>query len=628
MPKGAKNSTWIRHLETHRPYPQEKSVPDLVADQALATPDAVAVAAGDRILTYKELDVQANSLAHHMRSLGVGPDSVVGLCLHRSTASVVGALGILKAGGAYLPLDPSHPVTRLEFLLDDAQARVVVTSASLREKLAEGRRHLVTLDEIPSYALPPEFPVLDAKSDDLAYVIYTSGSTGQPKGVEITHDSLLNLVHWHRRTFGVTAADRASHLSPVGFDAAVWELWPYLTAGASLHISNEGILTEPEALRDWLVAQGITIGFVPTPVAERLMALQWPADTALRTMLTGADTLHYYPPINLPFQLINNYGPTECTVVTTSGPVLPNARPYRLPPIGRPIANVQVYLLDGSLQPVPVGTVGEIYIGGAGVARGYRNRPDLTEERFLPNPFGTEPNTRLYKTGDLGCYLADGQIVFLGRIDDQIKIRGFRIEPNEVVTLLDEHPAVLQSAVVAREVGLGDQRLVAYLVLDPKSRPVASALRTFLAARLPEYMVPAMFVVLPALPLNPNGKLDRAALPSPSAANTLRDDNFAAPRTEVEEWLATTLAPLLGLDQVSVEDNFFLLGGHSLLGTQLIARVRDTFGVSLSLRSLFESPTLVELSREIERLILAKLDAGSEALSILSEAPQSDANPP
>ena len=589
-------------------------VPELVSAQAAATPDAIAVTHGKRSLSYQELDRRANRLAHILQSLGVGPDVVVGLYLDRSLAMIVGALAILKAGGAYLPLDPSYPTERLMFLLKDAQAPILVTGQCMADTLPEHPEHVVTLD--PEGRLPvtqnSEPPIARARGENLAYVIYTSGSTGQPKGVEITHGGLLNLVSWHQRAFRITRDDRASQLSALGFDAAVWELWPYLTAGASLHLSDGVAANDPEAVRDWLISQKITICFLATPLAERVMTLEWPTKARLRVMLTGADTLHHYPPRKLPFRLVNNYGPTECTVLATSGTVLSNEHPHRLPSIGSPIDNVQVHILNEGMRQAPIGESGEIYIGGAGLARGYRNQPDLTAERFVPDPFSSEPGARLFRTGDLGRYLPDGQVAFLGRIDEQIKIRGFRIEPAEIVKVLDEHPAVQASTVVAREVEPGDKRLVAYFVPAAKAQPTHTELRNFIAARVPEYMVPATFVKLEALPLNPSGKVDRAALPAPNAENTLRDSSFVAPRTPIEERLAAMLALLLDLDRVGVEDNFFLLGGHSLLGTQLIARVRDAFGVELSLRNLFDAPTVSKLSAQIEALLLAKLEAMSE----------------
>jgi len=596
--------------------PLNECVPQLVTAQAAATPDAIAVTHGKLSLTYKELDQRAEQLAQGLRSLGVGPDVTVGLYLNRSLAMVAGALAILKAGGAYLPLDPTYPKERLMFLLKDAEARILVTGHSMVDGLAAQSEHVVTLDPEgrllahAQYAFEPL--AVEVKPQNLAYVIYTSGSTGQPKGVELTHEGLNNLVVWHRHAFSVSPRDRASQLAALSFDAAVWEIWPYLTSGASVHLADGLPIDDPVAVRDWLVSRAITICFLPTPLAELVMRLEWPRKGALRVMLTGADTLHHYPPRKLPFQLVNNYGPTECTVVATSGTVSPEEHLDRLPPIGRPIDNIQIYILDEKMQQAPIGEIGEIYVGGRGLARGYRNRPELTSEKFIPNPFTTESRARLYKTGDLARYLPDGEIAFLGRVDEQIKARGFRIEPAEIVKVLDEHPAVQASFVVAREIEPGDKRLVAYLVLAGEAQPSYTEMRNFLAARLPEYMLPGIFVRLTALPLNPSGKVDRTSLPDPVAENTLRDHALVKPKTALEERVANIVAGLLGVQQVSVEDNFFLLGGHSLLGAQLLARLSNEFHIELSLHSLFDAPTVERLSQQIEALFVAKLEAMSE----------------
>ena len=592
------------------------SVPQLVGAQAKLAPDRLAIAQRDKTLSYGELDRKANRLAEHLRSIGVGPNVVVGLYVNRSPAMIVGALAILKAGGAYLPLDPSYPVDRLSFFLRDALIQVVVTGECMLNNLIYEPEHIVLIDPDGGFSAPEHadsFVATLVGEEDLAYVIYTSGSTGQPKGVEITHRGLRNLVSWHHRAFNVTADDRATQLAALGFDAAVWEVWPYLTAGASIHLAAGLALNEPSEVRNWLISQGVTICFLPTPLAERVIALEWPARTQLRIMLTGADTLHHYPSRNLKFQLVNNYGPTECSVVATSGIVPPNPQDRdQLPSIGRPIDNAQIHILDEHMHPVPAGEPGEIYIGGAGLARGYRNRPDLTRERFVPNPFSFESGARLYRTGDLGRFLSDEQIAFLGRIDEQLKIRGYRIEPAEIVKVLDEHPAVHASAVVGQELQDGTKRLVAYFVPPSNRQPTHTELRNFIAGRLPEYMVPSAFVVLDRLPLNSSGKVDHAALPAPTTDNTLRDAAFVEPRTPIEERVVETLASLLDLGRVSVEDNFFLLGGHSLLGTQLIARLREAFGIELSLKSLFDAPTATELSRVIESLIMAKLEVMSD----------------
>ena len=591
--------------------------PQLVAARAAIAPNALAVAAGTETLTYQELDARAKQLAQHLRNLGVGRNVLVGLCLGRSLAMVVGALGILKAGGAYLALDPSYPLAYLASQLEDAQVPVLVTSQCVNERLPRGAWQVVELDpsgrQIAAGSNSDHCgsPEVDVQANDLAYVIYTSGSTGLPKGVEITHAGLQNLVSWHQQTFAVTAADRATQQASPGFDAAVWELWPYLTAGASLHLPDDNTRSNPKDFRDWLVEHAITIGFVPTPMAERLIQLEWPSKTTLRVLLTGADTLRHYPPPTLPFTLVNNYGPTECTVVTTSGTVPPDGTEKQLPSIGRPITNVQVYILDENLRPLPPGSPGELYVGGVGLARGYRHRSDLTAERFVPNPFSREAGSRLYRTGDRACYLQDGQIAFLGRVDDQLKIRGYRIEPNEIATLLDRHPSVQASVVIAREDSQAEKQLIAYVVAQEDAPLTARALREFLLAHLPNYMVPAAFYRLDRLPLRASGKIDHSALPR-CAAQQLGEAAYVAPRTPVEERMTGILAKLLNLEEIGVSDNFFLLGGNSLLGAQVIARVRDAFDVDLSLLSLFNHPTVAELSNQIEQLLVDKLEMMSD----------------
>jgi len=594
--------------------PERARVPELVADQVAANPDSVAVSAGREILSFGELDRRANQLANYLRLTGVARDVAVGLYLDRSPAMVIAALAILRAGGAYIPLDPVQPVARLAFMLKDSDAPVVVTTTELARRMPAGSWQMVALDgDAEKIAVQPSIqPEGTAKPEDLAYIIYTSGSTGQPKGVEIPHSGLSNLVAWHQRAFQVTAKDRASALASLGFDAAVWELWPYLASGASVHIPEELVRTDAKALRDWMVSQGITISFAATAMAENLMQLEWPKASALRFLLTGADTLKKYPSPRLPFVLVNNYGPTEGTVVSTSGVVAPASSTNQPPSIGRPIEGVQIYILDEHQHPVSEGAAGEIYIGGAGLARGYRNRPDLTAERFIP--FNAEAGARLYRTGDVARWLPDGQIAFLGRADEQLKIRGYRVEPSEIATVLGQHAAVRTSVVVAREDVPGEKELVAYVVLAPGAKLNAGELRDHLRKRLPDYMVPSEFVAIASVPVTRNGKLDRAALPAPNGSRP-HTEAYVEPRTPVEEELVKILAPLLKLDQVGVNDNFFLLGGHSLLGTQLIARISETFGVELTLLKLFDHPTVAEMSSEIEDLILAKVESSEAELS-------------
>jgi amino acid adenylation domain-containing protein len=583
-------------------------VHEFVAQRAAENPNALAVSSGPEELSYVELDRRANRLANYLRSVGVERNVVVGLYLDRSPAMVVAALAILKAGGAYVPLDPIHPVQRLAYMVRDANASIVVSMTPWAEGFPAGGWQVITLDgDAEKIAVqsdrPPESGV---GCDDLAYIIYTSGSTGQPKGVELIHSGLANLVGWHGRAFQVTSADRASAQSALGFDAAVWEMWAYLATGASVHLADDVVRNDAAALRDWIVSRGITIAFAATVMAERLLRLDWPAETALRFLLTGADTLKAYPSARLPFVLVNNYGPTECTVVSTSGIVPAGGSMNQAPSIGRAIEGVEIYILDEQQQPVAEGA-GEIYIGGAGVGRGYRNLPALTADRFVSNPFSAEPGARVYRTGDLGRWLPNGEIAYLGRLDEQVKIRGYRVEPSEVSTVLGQHPAVQASLVVATEDEPGEKQLVAYLVLSPGATVSATALREYLRQRVPEYMVPAAFVAIPSLPVTEQGKVDRRALPSVNR-NRLSDEAYVEPRTLVEEELVKILAPLLKLERVGVNDNFFLLGGHSLLGTQVIARVSETFGVDLTLLKLFDHPTVAEMSAEIENMILAKVE--------------------
>ncbi len=576
-------------------------------------PGALAVSAADGTLTYGQLELRSDQLAHRLVALGVTADTLVAVCLERSAALVVTALGILKAGGAYVALDPSQPAERLAFMLDDAGAGVVVTRPRTAGSIESAGAHVITLEgaagDVEGEPLQPLAPT--ASGNDLAYVVYTSGSTGRPKGVLVEHASLINLVEWHRRAFSLTDADRCTQIASPGFDAVVWEIWPSLTAGASVHIPPDELRTNAGALRDWLIAEGITVSFLPTALAEAIISLDWPAEASLRYLLTGGDALHRRPRPNLPFTLVNNYGPAEATVVATSGIVRGEHDAATPPTIGRPIDGVRLRIVDDQLRPVADGAVGELLIGGAGVARGYLKRPELTAERFIPDSTSGDSSARVYRTGDLVRARPDGEIEFVGRADEQVQIRGQRIELGEISATLDLHPTVRSSVVVASGVVPGQTRLVACVVLADGSGPDAEALRSHLAARLPRYMVVDEVVWLTELPMNGTDKVDRVAL-TELVAHRSRAAVGPSARNELEEVLVSVVAELLGLETVGIEENFFLLGGHSLLGAQLIARVGDRFGVEVSLRALFDNPTVADIATEVERLLVADLDQMSD----------------
>ena len=598
-----KHQLLVEWNSTEVEYPQDKCIHQLFEAQVAKTPDAIAIVFQDRQLTYRELNDRANRLAHYLQSQGVAIEELVGLCVERTPLLIIGLLGILKAGAAYVPLDPSYPTERLAFMLDDSGVKILLTQQELIAKLPENNTQVICLDRDPTAIAKASKhnPTPEVQTNNLAYVIYTSGSTGRPKGVLVNHSGLVNLVFWHQQAFNVTASDRATQLAGMAFDAAGWEIYPYLTAGATIYQVDSPTLLSPVDLQTWLIEREISISFVPTAIAERLLSLEWSPDIALRIMLTGGDKLHSAPSASIPFKLVNNYGPTENTVVTTSGIV---ANDDINPAIGRPIANTKVYILDRAMQPV-LGIPGELHISGAGLARGYLNRPELTQQKFIPNPFveTLQATSLLYKTGDLARYLSDGSIEYLGRIDNQVKIRGFRIELGEIESVLARHPQIKEIVAIAREDEPFDPSLVAYVVPDRKGEGLfadtSDELRSFLKQKLPEYMIPSAFVWLETIPLTPNGKVDRHSLPIPSHSD--RCINFVSPQTPTQEILATIWAEL-GLEQVGIYDNFFDLGGHSLLATQVISRVRSTFTIELPLQSLFSYPTVEKLSQQIETI--------------------------
>ncbi|HEU0301538.1 MAG TPA: amino acid adenylation domain-containing protein, partial [Longimicrobium sp.] len=595
---------------TDAAYPRDPCLHDLVQAQAARTPGAVAVVFEGRSLTYGELNARANRLAHHLRGLGVGPDARVALCAERGLEMVVGLLAVLKAGGGYVPLDPTYPLERLRFMLADSAPAVVLTQAGLGGELDALFRGV----EAPVLFLDAALPAwADAPAADphragvtpahLAYVIYTSGSTGRPKGVLLEHRTMVNRLHWMQERFRLGAGDVMLQNTSFSFDAAVWEFFlPWMTGGRV-------VIVPPEALRDpadivaTVLRERITsVLFIGSMLQLFLDAPGLEACTGLTRVFSGGEAM---PPLavrrlheRLPWAAMYNfYGPSEAAVAVRHRTVAEDAARVQIP-IGRPVANTRVYLLDERGEPVPLGVAGEIHIGGRQVARGYLGRPALTAERFGPDPFSAEPGARLYRTGDLGRWGADGALEFLGRNDFQVKVRGHRVELGEIEARLREHPAVREATVLAREEAPGDQRLVAYYVGSGEDREVeAEALRTHLADRLPGYMVPAAYVRLRAMPVTPSGKVDRRALPAPEGDAYARRA-YEAPSGEREAKLAEVWAEVLGVERVGRHDNFFELGGHSLLVVKLVERMRR-HGLHADIRALFTTSTLAELAAAV-----------------------------
>nr|AIW82282.1 PuwE [Cylindrospermum alatosporum CCALA 988] len=588
---------------TQTDYPADKCIHQQFEVQVQKTPDAVALLWEDQQLTYAQLNVRANQLAHYLRKQGVGPDVPVGICMERSIDLVVGLLGILKAGGAYVPLDPDYPQERLSWILEDVKPLVLLTQSRLVNQLP--RTKIVCLDaETATIAQEStENLVPEVKADHLAYIMYTSGSTGKPKGVSIIHRGVVRLVQ-ATNYVALTAAEVFLQLAPISFDASTFEIWGSLLNGAKLVIMPipKGTLEElGQVIRENQVTTiWLTASLFHLMVDERLDDLK-----SVRQLLAGGDVLsvtHVQKVFqHLPHcRLINGYGPTENTTFTCCFPMTAETQIGASVPIGRPIANTLVYILDANLQPVPIGVWGELYIGGAGLAQGYFNRPDLTQEKFIANPFEDSKFNRLYKTGDLARYLPDGNIEFLGRIDQQVKIRGFRIELGEIAAILANHPQVKQAVAIAHTDTSGNKRLVAYFVPDGE-KPSSSELRNWLKKKIPDYMLPEVFVCLESLPLNSNGKVDRFALPLPDL-ELYRSVKFVAPRTATEQAIANIVAEVLNIEQVGIDDNFFELGGNSLNANQVISRLRQTFRVELPLRNLLEEPTVVELATSMDQI--------------------------
>jgi amino acid adenylation domain-containing protein len=580
--------------DTLAPFPDESCIHELFESQVARSPDAVALVDREHTLSYRELNERANQVAHYLRGLGVGADVLVGLCVERSSEALVALLGILKAGGAYVPLDPAYPKARLAFILADAEVEVLLTQEAIRHALSGGTSALVSLDgDAALFAREAvTSPVTGTTADDLAYVIYTSGSTGAPKGVAMNHRPVCNLVAWQHRQSVVGAGDRTLQLTSLSFDVSVQEIFATLCSGGTLVLVPEDLRRDNKALLRLIAEESIARIFLPFSPLQQLAetALREAiAPASLREIMTAGEQLRITPQIAgwleqlNDCKLYNQYGPTETHVVMTSFPL-----------------QGEIYILDQERRPVPSGSSGELYIGGVCLARGYLNRPDLTAERFIRDPFSDSPHARLYRSGDIGRYLPDGNIEFLGRNDAQVKIRGYRIELGEVEAALDQHASVRQAAVVVSQDAAGDRRLVAYLVLSGDHVVTASELRAFLFLRLPEFMIPARFVTLDTLPLTPSGKVDRKLLVSPETARPELGNNYCAPQSPVEQVLAGIWADVLGLDQVGTADNFFELGGDSLKVGRVLTRIYTQLGSELSQTTMFDAPTIAGLAAHVE----------------------------
>jgi amino acid adenylation domain-containing protein len=594
--------------DTQREYPREASIPRLFEEQAARTPEAVAVVCNGREVTYAELNGRANQLAHYLRDCGVRPEVTVGLCVERSVEMIYALLGILKAGGTYLPLDAQYPLERLSFMLQDAGVSLLLTQQSRRESLPETSARIINLDSDGHtlWRYGTHDLEVDVQPDNLAYIMYTSGSTGTPKGVSVTHRNVVRLVK--ESDYVEFGPDEVFlQLAPISFDASTFEIWGSLLNGSRLVVMPPQ-LPLLEEIGSALREHGVTTLWLTAGLFHQMVDEHQKDLRGVRQLLAGGDVLsaaHVRKALDgsdAGRRIVNGYGPTESTTFACCYSMSATTRINNTVPIGRPIANTSVYILDANLQPVPAGVTGELYIGGDGVARGYFQRPELTAQRFIPDPFGVESGARLYRTGDLSRYLPDGNIEFLGRLDQQVKVRGFRIELGEIETILEEHESVRESAVVALEDEHGGKRLVAYLVAAEGSPVAAGLLRAYLQKRIPDYMVPSAFVTLDALPLTPNGKVDRRALPAPDRNEREATQNYVAPRTPVEQTLAGIWSEVLGIERIGVDDNFFELGGHSLLATRMLSKAREIFQINLPLRKLFETPTITGFAAVVEAM--------------------------
>jgi amino acid adenylation domain-containing protein len=562
-------------------------------------PEAIAVIDGESTLTYQELVARSRQLAARLRSRGVQREEIVAIFMDHCAERVVAQLAVLQAGAAFVLVDPKHPEARTRFIVSDCQTRIVLVRAQRYAVLDVGQLETIGVEEATNDPLVPVIPDGDVEidPDTLAYVIYTSGSTGDPKGVLVEHRNLCNLVDWYRAAYAVTKDDRGPLLAGLSFDASILECWPLLVTGACLHVVPVEYRVDPDLLRSWMIDQSISIAWVPTAIAEPLISEVWPGGGCLTRLLTGGDRLNSYPAADTPFSFYNLYGPTECTVVATHGLIPPLPQDGSTPTIGVAIANTQVYIFDPEERPVPDGVPGELVIAGDSVARGYLRRDDVTARKFIADPFSTAACRRMYKTGDRARYRSDGTLEFLGRLDQQVKLRGFRIELGEIDAAIAQHPGTKTSITVLRDAETSGGYLISYVVTE--GGPTEPELRELLASRLPQYMVPSFFVFLDALPVTRNGKIDTQALPPPHDSPSFVTSRQQGPRTELEELLCEIWMEILERDNLTIFEDFFLLGGHSLTAARIVARVRKALSIDLSLQAIFDAPTVAGLASYI-----------------------------
>jgi amino acid adenylation domain-containing protein len=593
-------------------YPETQCIHELFQAQVEQNPDAIALIFEDQYLTYHTLNYQSNQLAHYLQNLGITSESLVGVCVERSPEMLIAILAILKAGGAYVPLDPSYPQDRLEFVIENAQVSTVLVADYLSNKISHTKAEIITLDNTlqDKISEQPSFnPITNTTPQNSIYVIYTSGSTGQPKGVINTHQGLCNRLFWMQNTYQLTPSDRILQKTPFSFDVSVWEFfWPLLNGACLVMAKPEGHKDSHYLVKSIIAQQITTLHFVPSMLQAFLEEKDLKKCKSIQRVFCSGEALSlelqnlFFKHFNA--ELHNLYGPTEAAIDVTAWTCIRDSKLSTVP-IGYPIANTQIYVLDTHLQPVPIGVPGELHIGGVGLARGYYNRPELTAEKFIPNPFNSQKTSdRLYKTGDLVRYLADGNIEYLGRLDYQVKIRGLRIELGEIETVLNQHPDIKACRVIAHNYHLNEQYIVAYIILqEPLStlEQFNQKLQDFLAEKLPDYMIPSHFITLDQFPLTPSGKLDQQSLPKLENINQ-KTSVYVAPQNPIEEKIVIIWQEVLKLEKIGIYDNFFELGGHSLLATRVNSRLREAFKMDIPLRTLFEKPTVYSLAERISTM--------------------------